>query len=179
MSQQMILAPQSLKEEIEKLKAENEQLKHENEQLKNDISEYEKCIPEHYDIAYPHNIQNIVDEFEATIDGLKTEVWTLEEEKKESEEGLYKCDDHLTLLQRWIDYKEEDGYYYPDKEFIDKVYADEKPNSPEQDNFKKRYYELYDIVDYSKEDIDYHFTCRDRHGVWVRLKDGRECRDND
>jgi len=56
---------------IDKLKKENEQLIYENEQLKNDISEYEKCIPEHYDIAYPHNIENIVDELESKNEFLK------------------------------------------------------------------------------------------------------------
>lgn len=203
----MILAPQSLKEEIDKLKAENEKLKAknsylenwnidklnedyvsfedyeklkeenedlkvENEQLKNDISDYETCIPEHYNIVYPHNIANIVDEFEATIDGLKTEVLTLEEEKKELkelEEQLYDYNDHNELLQRWI---EDRDWYYPTKEFIDKVCGGE-------DKLKKWYYEIYEIVDYSKEDVDCYFTRDDRIGMWVRLKDGRECRDND
>jgi predicted nuclease with TOPRIM domain len=118
MSQQMILAPQSLKEEYDALKAENEKLK---------------------------------------------------EEKKENEEGLYKCDDHLTLLQRWID---ENDWQYPNKEFIDRVCG-------EEDNLKKWYYELYDIIDYSEEDVDCYFTCKRESGEWVRLKDGRECRCND
>lgn len=143
MSQQITIdkcAMDTLLWRLQSLKAENEQLKHENEQLKNDISEYEKCIPEHYDIAYPHNIQNIVDEFEATIDGLKTEVLTLEEEKKELEEKVYDFDDHINLLHRWLDEVWEFGWDGPNKEFIDKVCGGE-------DKLKKWYYEIYDIVD--------------------------------
>jgi len=81
-----------------------EQLKEEIENHKNYVSDFEKCIPDHYDIATPNDIESVVDELKEeneelkkdyvdhlgvarlSLESLKAENKKLKEEKEELKE---------------------------------------------------------------------------------------------